>query len=125
VVFAALVAATDPIAVVAVFKKLGVPGRLSLLIEGESLLNDGTAVVFFGLVMGIASGDEVTVSGAALSFGWVVGGGGLVGGLVGLGVAQVIRRVDEAMIEITLTTWRLTGRSWRRNTRTSRASSRP
>ena len=45
-VFGALIAATDPIAVVAVFRSLGVPLRLSVLLEGESLLNDGTAIVF-------------------------------------------------------------------------------
>jgi CPA1 family monovalent cation:H+ antiporter len=104
VVFASLVAATDPIAVVAIFKTLGVPSRLGLLIEGESLLNDGTAVVFFGLILGIASGDGVSVAGAVREFVREVGGGFMVGGLVGVGLAQVIRRVDEAMIEITLTT---------------------
>ena len=104
VVFASLVAATDPIAVVAVFKTLGVPNRLGMLVEGESLLNDGTAVVFFGMILGIASGNGVSVAGAAIQFVRVVGGGFLVGALIGAGLAQVIRRVDEAMIEITLTT---------------------
>jgi CPA1 family monovalent cation:H+ antiporter len=103
-VFAALLAATDPIAVVAVFKTLGVPSRLSMLIEGESLLNDGTAVVFFGIILGIASGQGASVAGATRDFVRVVGGGLLVGGIVGMGAAQVIRRVDESMIEITLTT---------------------
>lgn len=103
VVFAALVAATDPIAVVAVFKKLGVPARLGVLVEGESLLNDGTAVVFFGLVMGFATGNSVSIAGATLEFARVVGGGFLIGSLVGLGLARVTQRVNEAMIEITLT----------------------
>ena len=48
-VFGALIAATDPIAVVALFKSLGAPKRLSILMEGESLLNDGTGIVFFTL----------------------------------------------------------------------------
>jgi Na+:H+ antiporter len=48
-VFGALISATDPIAVVAIFKDLGVPRRLAVLLEGESLLNDGTAIVFFTL----------------------------------------------------------------------------
>ena len=104
VVFASLVAATDPIAVVALFRTLGVPSRLRLLVEGESLLNDGTAVVFFGMILGIASGNGVSAAGAVREFVRQVGGGVLVGGLVGAGLAQVIRRVDEAMIEITLTT---------------------
>ena len=104
VVFASLVAATDPIAVVALFRTLGVPSRLRLLVEGESLLNDGTAVVFFGMVLGIASGNGGSVAGAVREFVRQVGGGLLVGGLVGAGLAQVIRRVDEAMVQITLTT---------------------
>ncbi len=103
-VFASLVAATDPIAVVAVFKSLGVPTRLAVLLEGESLLNDGTAVVLFGIVLGIASGNGTSFGGAAQEFARVVGGGFLVGAAVGMGSAQVIKRVDEAMIEITLTT---------------------
>ena len=103
-VFAALLAATDPIAVVAVFKTLRVPSRLGVLIEGESLLNDGTAVVFFGIILGIASGQGASLAGATREFVRVVGGGLLVGGILGIAASQVIRRVDEAMIEITLTT---------------------
>ncbi len=103
-VFAAILAATDPIAVVAVFKTLGVPSRLGVLIEGESLLNDGTAVVFFGMILGIASGQGSSVAAATREFVRVVGGGLLMGGVVGIAASQVIRRVDEAMIEITLTT---------------------
>ncbi len=103
-VFAALLAATDPIAVIAMFKTLGVPTRLGVLIEGESLLNDGTSVVFFGIILAIASGQGASVAGATREFVGVVGGGLLVGGILGMAVSQVIRRVDEAMIEITLTT---------------------
>jgi len=62
------------------------------------------AVVFFGIILGIASGQGASVAGATRDFVRVVGGGLLVGGIVGMGAAQVIRRVDESMIEITLTT---------------------
>ncbi len=102
--FGALIAATDPIAVVALFRSLGAPQRLTVLIEGESLLNDGTAVVLFTLILGLASGAGTSAGSLVGSFLGVVGGGVLVGGGVGFGLAQVIRRVDEAMIEITLTT---------------------
>ena len=49
-VFSALIAATDPIAVVALFKSLGAPKRLGVLTEGESLVNDGTAIVLFSII---------------------------------------------------------------------------
>lgn len=59
-VFGALISATDPIAVVAIFRNLGVPKRLSVLLEGESLLNDGTAIVFFTLSLAFVTGFVTT-----------------------------------------------------------------
>ncbi|MCK5428498.1 MAG: cation:proton antiporter, partial [Anaerolineales bacterium] len=53
-VFGALIAATDPVSVVALFRTMGVPKRLQVLLEGESLFNDGTAIVVFDLVVVIA-----------------------------------------------------------------------
>lgn len=103
-VFAALIAATDPIAVVALFKSLGAPKRLNVLVEGESLLNDGTAVVLFTLILGIVSGGRVSASAAAIDFMKVVGMGIFIGTAVGFAVSAVIQRVDDPMIEITLTT---------------------
>lgn len=102
-VFAAVIVSTDPIAVVGLFKMLGAPKRLAVLVEGESLLNDGTAVVLFTLIVAVASGGHFTVGGATLDFIRVAGVGGLIGGAVGFAVSQVIQRVDDAMVEITLT----------------------
>jgi CPA1 family monovalent cation:H+ antiporter len=103
-VFGAGIAATDPIAVVGLFRTLGAPRRLAMLVEGESLLNDGTAIVFFTLALGLATGATWSARGLALDFVKVVGAGVLVGGAVGMIVSQVIRNVDDPMIEITLTT---------------------
>lgn len=103
-VFGALIAATDPIAVVAVFRGLGVPRRLSVLLEGESLLNDGTAIVFFTLSLTLVSGAGVTGWQLTTDFLKIVGFGGLIGAALGLAVSQVIKHIDDAMIEITLTT---------------------
>ncbi|WP_338864892.1 Na+/H+ antiporter [Myxococcus stipitatus] len=102
-VFAAVIVSTDPIAVVGLFKSLGAPKRLLILVEGESLLNDGTAVVLFTLVVAVATGGNFTLGGAAFNFVKVVGMGMLVGSLVGYIAARVIQRVDDAMVEITCT----------------------
>ena len=102
-VFGGIVAATDPIAVVALFKSLGAPKRLSVLVEGESLLNDGTAVVLFGVILTLASGATVTVASVALDFIRTCGLGILIGASLGYGASKVIRLVDDPMIEITAT----------------------
>ena len=103
-VFAALIAATDPIAVVGLFKSLGAPKRLAVLIEGESLLNDGTGVVFFTLILGTMTDGSLSLTSAALDFVRVVGLGLLLGALVGYLASKLTQRVDDPMIEITLTT---------------------
>ncbi len=103
-VFGALISATDPIAVTALFRSLGVPKRLGVLVEGESLLNDGTAAVLFSLILAFAAHEGATVGGATLSFVTVVGLGAFVGIAVSFAASKVIQQVDDPMIEITLTT---------------------
>ncbi len=103
-VFGALVAASDPIAVVALFRSLGAPSRLTAMLEGESLLNDGTAIVFFGLILGVASGAAVTASGILVEFVRVVGLGAGTGLIIGLLISLLVKQIDDPMIEITLTT---------------------
>ena len=102
-VFAAIIAATDPIAVVGLFKSIGAPRRLALLVEGESLVNDGTGIVVFSVVVGFAAGRSPTVAHVVLDFFRVVGIGALAGIAVGYGISQVIRRVEDPMVELTLT----------------------
>jgi CPA1 family monovalent cation:H+ antiporter len=103
-VFGALIAATDPVAVVALFKSVGAPNRLTLLLEGESLLNDGTAIVFFSVVLGLLAGNGASARTLAIDFVRIVGAGAVVGAIVGFAVSQIIERIDDPMIEITLTT---------------------
>ncbi|MBL8924420.1 MAG: cation:proton antiporter [Myxococcaceae bacterium] len=103
-VFAAVIAATDPIAVVGLFKALGAPKRLAVLVEGESLLNDGTAVVVFTIIVGVAAGQPFSLPVALVEFVRVVGMGVLVGLAFGYGASLVIQKVDDPMIEITVTT---------------------
>lgn len=108
-VFGALISATDPVSVVALFRALGAPRRLAVLVEGESLLNDGTAIVVFNLALaaamsGAAAGGGFEFIPAAVDFVRVSSVGLGVG--VGLGwlAAQLIARIDDYLIETTLTT---------------------
>ena len=103
-VFGAVVAATDPIAVVALFRDLSAPMRLRVLVEGESLLNDGTAIVLFTIILGYVSGTTTSAGALVLSFVMIVFGGALVGAVLGFAASRVIARIDDAMIEIALTT---------------------
>ncbi len=103
-VFGAVTAATDPISVLSIFKEMAIPQRLAIIVEGESLFNDGTAAVLFGiLVAGVASGALGIRNGIQGFFVEVLGGIALGGGL-GYFLSKVSQRIDEPQIEITLTT---------------------
>jgi len=103
--FGAVISSTDPISVLAIFKELGVPKRLSAIIEGESLLNDGISVVVYGIILASIT-SEVTFS---ISYGFkefitVAFGGVLVGAILGLTFSKITAMIDDHLIEITLTT---------------------
>ncbi|WP_163830807.1 cation:proton antiporter [Spartinivicinus ruber] len=105
--FGAMISATDPVAVVAMLKEVSSRKRLETLIEGESLLNDGTAIVFFSLFYGwavaISEQESVNILGVAGDFTWVVSIGLILGVLAGFLVMAWIGRVfNDPMIEITL-----------------------
>jgi len=95
--------ATDPIAVVSTFRTFDVPSRLAVLVEGESLLNDGTGVVVFNLAVAAALGQVSSVPFAVLQFLLLSAGGALVGFVLAFVVVQVLRRIDDPMVEVTLT----------------------
>ncbi|MEW6717108.1 MAG: Na+/H+ antiporter [Chloroflexota bacterium] len=103
-VFGALVAATDPVAVVALFRTLGVPKRLQVLLEGESLFNDGTAIVVFNLMTVIAVSGVFEPLRSMMDFVIVSGGGLAVGFVLGIFISQAISLFHNPMIETTLTT---------------------
>jgi NhaP-type Na+/H+ or K+/H+ antiporter len=93
--FGVLIAATDPVSVIAAFKEMKVEPRLSLLVEAESLLNDGAAAVGFTVLVAIASGsavDPTAITGLLLwkVLGGVIVGGGLTCGLLLIAGAQTI-----------------------------------
>lgn len=102
-VFGALVSATDPVAVTAIFRELGLPKRLGLLMEGESLLNDATAIVVFGLIL------EYVIHPTAFSlldgiaeFLRVAGVGLVVGLVLGYLAYRLIRQIDDYLVETVL-----------------------
>jgi len=100
--FAALISATDPVAVVALFRALDAPRRLQVIIEAESLFNDGTAIIFFTFALGSSTGG---VSAFVITdFFYVVGAGIIVGGVVGGASAEAIRRLFDPTLEVLLTT---------------------
>lgn len=103
-VFGALIAATDPVAVVALFRTIGVPKRLQVILEGESLLNDGTAIVIFNLMLAIAVTGHFDLGSSLAQFFIVAGGGILVGIVGGVMISQLIGQIDNYLIETTLTT---------------------
>ncbi len=111
--FGALISATDPVAVVALFKQLGVPKRLQLLLEGESLFNDGTAIVVFGLMLSVLSNEtEFNLSLSILEFLKVAVGGLGVGGVLGFAASRFIKWIDDALVETAITTALSFGAFW-------------
>jgi CPA1 family monovalent cation:H+ antiporter len=105
----AMISATDPVSVLALFKKLNLPGRIATIVEGESLLNDGTAVVVFRILLGIAVGSVTDSTGDLIwsslrEFGLVVFGGLAVGAGVGIIASWLTSYFDDHLLEITLTT---------------------
>ena len=104
-VFAALISATDPVAIIAMFKDNGVHGRLRLLVEAESLLNDAAAAVLFSLALAFALAGAQDLTGAQMAWDLarIVGGGALIGAVFGFGVIFAARGTREHLVELTLT----------------------
>jgi CPA1 family monovalent cation:H+ antiporter len=101
--FGAIVSATDPVSVVAVFKEVGAPTRLRTLLEGESLFNDGTSIVVFNLILGIILAKEFDLAASLAQFVIVVAGGLILGVVMGFAFSALLRQVDDYLIEIVLT----------------------
>jgi monovalent cation:H+ antiporter, CPA1 family len=104
VVFGVLIAATDPVSVIATFKESKVPSRLKMLIESESLLNDGTAAVAFVAVLGVLAGGHETVLSISGALFVTIVGGILIGGTVAYLFMLLAGRTPDYLVEITFTT---------------------
>jgi CPA1 family monovalent cation:H+ antiporter len=109
--FGVIVSATDPVAVVGLFKELGTPKRLGILVEGESLFNDGTAIVLFNILLALVVGTAAAEGGASsavvagfLEFLKVAGGGAVVGLLLAwVGWRVIGDIIENPPVKISLT----------------------
>jgi CPA1 family monovalent cation:H+ antiporter len=104
IVFGVLIAATDPVSVIATFKESKVPGRLKMLLESESLLNDGTAAVAFVAVLGVLAGGHETVLSITGALFVTIVGGVLIGGIIAFLFMLLAGRTPDYLVEITFTT---------------------
>jgi CPA1 family monovalent cation:H+ antiporter len=102
--FGAIMSATDPVSVLAIFRKIGAPKRLSVILEGESLFNDGTAIVLFRIVLAIVLAGAVENTAQAVGqFVLVVLGAVALGAVVGFTVSLILSRVNDYLVETSLT----------------------
>ena len=100
----ASLSATDPVSVTALFRELGVGSRLTTLMEGESLFNDGMAVVAFGFLVALPlKTAELGLQPIGVQFFTVVGIGVAVGSLIGFSISYLTQRFDLPLVEQSLT----------------------
>ncbi len=103
-IFGVLIAATDPVAVIAMFKDNGIRGRLRLLVESESLFNDGVTAVFFALALIWVTAHTMRIADGALTL-VLMSGGGIAMGLACGGIALLLAgRTSDHLVEMTVTT---------------------
>jgi Na+:H+ antiporter len=103
-IFGVLIAATDPVSVITIFREAGAEGRLLLLVEAESLFNDGTAAVAFTVVAAVAAGQAVSVWAVGPMALAMIGGGVLCGAAVAVLSLLLTGRTEDHLVEITVTT---------------------
>ena len=102
--FGILMSATDPVSVIATFKEAGIHGRLRLLLESESLFNDGTAAAAFSAMLVFLMGEKLTAGAVGLRLAAGIAGGILCGATITWGVLFLAGQTKDHLTEITLTT---------------------
>lgn len=102
--FGSIIAPTDPISVLAIFKSLGTDEQLSNLIEAESLFNDGIAVVLFIIIQQLLLSSGVSAFDGGMTFIKTVLGGAVIGLLIGVLASRITSAYDDHLLEIMLTT---------------------
>ena len=102
--FGVLISATDPVSVIASFREMGCLPRVSMVVEAESLLNDGVAALGFAVISAIAAGASPGAASIIPAFLWTLGGGIAIGLGVSAAILLMVGRTDDPLVEITLTT---------------------
>lgn len=100
--FGALISATDPVSVIALFRQSGIKGRLRILVEAESLFNDATAAVLFGLLLAVAQGTHPTLAGALRDISITTAASVACGALAALPLSWLAARSADHLVRITL-----------------------
>lgn len=98
----AIVSPTDPVAATSIMRRLGAPRRIVNIVEGESLVNDATALVAYRVAVGAAVGGTFSLVDASLEFVGAALGGVAIGLLVGFVVGEIRRRIEDPPTEITI-----------------------
>jgi Na+/H+ antiporter len=98
----AIVGPTDPVAATAIARRLGVPRTLVNVLEGESLVNDATALVAYRIALAAAAGASFSLLDATWEFVWKAAGGITVGLIVGWAIAWVRSKLDDPLVENTI-----------------------
>lgn len=101
-VLGAVLGPTDPVSAAAVLDRLGVVGRAKTILEGESLVNDGTALTAYKLALAAVGGSAGSVLDIGFKFAWVAAGGIAIGLVVGWAFAHVRRLVTDPSLDVTL-----------------------
>lgn len=101
--FGVLIAATDPVSVIAAFREMRAEPRVSMIVESESLLNDGVAAVGFAVISAIAAGASPGIGAIVPTFLWTLLGGAVIGSGISIAILQLVGRTNDFLVEITLT----------------------